>query len=70
MQQQIGDLLERGARGEVVDRVAGDRQLPRLAVDAAQARRRRDHAFESAGHVVACVVAIANGPQPHSYCQY
>jgi citrate synthase len=46
--QQPGGFLERRVRRELADRIPGDNQLSPFAIDVTEARRRRDHPFETA----------------------
>jgi hypothetical protein len=50
VQEQVGDVLERRVRGDVVDGISGDREPSGLAVDVTESSRCGDDVVQSLGH--------------------
>jgi len=50
VQEQVRHFLERGVRRQIFDRVARQRQPAAVAVDFAESRRSRHHAFQAVCH--------------------
>src|SRR4029079_17978207 len=51
VQKQVGDLLDAGARRQILDRISRDGESSAFAVHLAQLRGRGDDAFKTVRHV-------------------